>query len=157
MFAQLIFLGLFVFNPCFDSWFFCHCLPLKKFPFGGWSLGVGCVGDSYRDCLSSSHLASTPMQCFSLCTFVIWEFYLALFDGNQIRVGFQYLLKRGNARHRLHCREKYPARHVPAHSSSFFTLFLLFLRSRDQPLFAPVQESSHWTRGLTKRGVLGLV
>lgn len=30
MFAQLNFLGLFVFNPCFDSWFFFPCLPLIK-------------------------------------------------------------------------------------------------------------------------------
>jgi len=42
---------------------------------------------------------------------------VALFDGNQIRAGFQHLLKRENAGRRLHCRENYPAHHVPAHFS----------------------------------------
>lgn len=79
------------------------------------------------------------MQCFSLRTFVIWEFYLALFDGIQIKVGFQHLLRRGNAGHRLHCREKYPAHHVLPCS-------LLSLCSWHSPL-APVQEQPPSQRG----------
>ena len=97
------------------------------------------------------------MQCFSLRTFVIWEFYLALSDRNQIRAGFQHLLKRGNARHRLHCREKDPARHVPAHSS-FFTLS--WGTNLHLPLFgSKVTEPEGWLKVggvLVTRGSLSL-